>query len=83
MTPDSAYTKGYGTTPGAVVPMLEGMLDKHGLTDIVQALEEVCGLKAGHVRETWGDPRLATRWGKAATIVGRSLPALQKLGALP
>jgi hypothetical protein len=53
---------------------LEILIDKHGLSSVVDALARVCVLKAEHVEENWQDEKLGMYWRRAArTISGAAL----------
>ncbi len=51
--------------------VLEQQIDRYTLTVVLDALEEVCGLKAQHVAEAWQDTALAKAWSDAATRLDR------------
>jgi hypothetical protein len=53
--------------------VLEGMIDKHGLYDVLDMLAEVCTEKAEHIRTNWQDKKLASVWDQA----GRALTVAQ------
>ena len=42
--------------------LLESMIDKISLKDVVSLLAEVASAKADHIRETWHDEELAEEW---------------------
>jgi histidinol-phosphate/aromatic aminotransferase/cobyric acid decarboxylase-like protein len=45
---------------------IEEMIDKHGLSYVVDLVAEVCIAKADHVRETWQDRVLERTWNRNA-----------------
>ena len=50
---------------------LEEIIDKFGLQRTVEALAEICHLKAEHIEENWQDNYMARAWRKAAGSVYR------------
>ena len=48
---------------------LEMLMDREGLPDVLKAIAEICAEKAGHVRETWQDEKLAAQWDRAANAI--------------
>ena len=57
---------------------LEAMVDNVGLSWVVDALAEICFLKADHIEQTWQDRALALAWSRAGT----KLVAITKLKTL-
>jgi hypothetical protein len=51
---------------------LEGLMDKMGVSDLIEALGDIAHEKAEHVLENWQDRNLARRW----TRLGEKLQAL-------
>lgn len=47
--------------------VLEHMVDASGVTGILQALVEICQLKAEHIHVNWQDDSLAQRWKQRAS----------------
>jgi hypothetical protein len=45
---------------------LEQLIDKIGLSEVLQLLADVCYAKADHIETNWQDYRLAKLWEKAA-----------------
>ena len=45
---------------------LETLIDRHGMTRVLQALAEICELKADHLRANWQDETLAKQWSTVA-----------------
>jgi hypothetical protein len=58
---------------------LETMINRCGLTAVVEALSTICGLKAEHVAHTWQDAVLAKRWATAEGRLGVASTKLQGL----
>jgi hypothetical protein len=71
-----AYDLGTLTDEVDVNDLLDGLVDRHGLSFVVATLAAVCEAKAGRIETTWQDRSLAGRWLKAgnrldvATSVG-------------
>jgi hypothetical protein len=57
---------------------LEAIVDIHGLTDVVEMLDEICKEKAVHIIETFKDEELALRWWRASKKLGQLAPKLPK-----
>jgi hypothetical protein len=55
--------------PGSLSEQLETLLDKHGLMDVLIALECLCTDKADHIRINWQDNSLAREWDKYAKLL--------------
>lgn len=49
-----------------VEDILEAMIDKHSLKEVVDFLVCVCAKKSAHLRENWGDDIQAGDWSRAA-----------------
>lgn len=68
------------TVPNAHnVLLLEGMIDLHGLFEVLVALDVICGDKAAHIRSNGGpdDMPLARDWqhaGEAIAKLAKSKP---------
>lgn len=45
---------------------LEALIDKHSLSEVMQALQSVCHDKAEHLRTNWQDYNSADLWDGAA-----------------
>ena len=56
--------------------LLEGMVDKVGIANVLYALEHICGAKASHIAENWQDASTAQWWEQRANRLG-------KVAALP
>jgi len=46
--------------------VLEAMIDKHSLDEVLEVLETICWEKEEHVRTNWQDQFLAGLWKRAA-----------------
>lgn len=55
-----------------VQSQLECMIDAHGLAEVVDAIGDICGAKAQHIRETWQDEGLARTWDAAGRAMIRA-----------
>ncbi|TYO65475.1 hypothetical protein FXV83_16195 [Bradyrhizobium hipponense] len=45
-----------------VTAILEGLIDRHGLTHVVTGLSLICSEKAEHLRHNWQDGTSAKAW---------------------
>lgn len=45
-----------------VTEILEGLIDRHGLTYVVAGLSLICAEKAEHLRVNWQDKTRAEAW---------------------
>jgi hypothetical protein len=50
--------------------VLEGIVDRAGLRNVLFALEHICFAKAEHLEENWQDPRSAKVWSRQARLCG-------------
>jgi len=48
---------------------LEKLIDQTSLAKVVEMLSGIAGLKADHIRETWQDGALASRWDRASKLL--------------
>lgn len=48
---------------------LEALIDRHGIATVLEAVTEVCNLKAAHIAENWQDMKLAKTWERVARLV--------------
>lgn len=51
---------------------LETLVDLHSLTEVLNCLEGICGLKAAHIREAWQDEKLARAWELLARTIEKA-----------
>jgi hypothetical protein len=56
----------------AELATLEKLVDSCGLHYLLVGLQDVCHLKADHIRENWQDEKTAHAWGAAAGNVGNA-----------
>ena len=49
--------------------VLEEMMDRHGIQNVIEDLAEICYAKAQHVEEAWQDPGLASVWNSAGNYL--------------
>jgi len=42
--------------------LLEGLIDKYCLCDVIDNLRTICYAKADHIQTNWQDDRLAGEW---------------------
>ena len=51
---------------------LELMMDRIGLTKVLELLERICYNKASHLAEAWQDRPAAREWERAGALVSRA-----------
>ena len=61
---------------------LESLVDKHGLLEIVVALELICMDKADHIATNWDDKPLEKAWRKADSAFHNLAVQIQNGGVL-
>ena len=57
--------------------IVEGLIDKYGVRNIMDAVSHACFLKADHISHSWQDNRTANVWktaGDAVDRVGKRMP---------
>ena len=52
---------------------VESLVDRTDLDSVLEALEEMCYLKAEHVREDWQDENLARVWEYNGKIISQTI----------
>lgn len=57
-------------SPDAVT--LEGLIDTHGLHNVLAAIEDICSAKADHVLQNWNDNDLALAWAKNSALIDKA-----------
>jgi hypothetical protein len=55
---------------------LESLIDRSSLATVLEALSQVCGEKADHLRSNWQDRTTAKSWDKAGHAIDRIIPNL-------
>lgn len=55
-------------TPAELL-LLESMVDRCGLSHVVESLGAIATEKEAHVQEAWGDRSLARSWGKVGVLL--------------
>jgi hypothetical protein len=58
---------------------LEKLVDRNGLSCILEAISDICSTKASHALYDIHDPILCTEWEKATSIVRKAYNASRKL----
>ena len=56
--------------------VLEALIDKRSIEDVVSTLADICFLKAAHIRENWQDNILADTWRKRAAALNKATEKL-------
>lgn len=59
--------------------VLENLVDRTSLIEVLEALSEIAGLKQEHVQANWQDSGLAKAWGQASFHVARAAAAVDPL----
>lgn len=59
--------------------MVERLIDKHNLADVLIMIGDICNEKAAHIQMNWQDEKLAIKWNKAGQIVKKSVKSLPKV----
>jgi len=54
--------------------ILEGMIDRCGLSSVLMALSEVCGAKSEHIATNWQDKDMAKDWATLEGAIGCVVP---------
>lgn len=52
---------------------LEILINKTSLAEVLEAIGDICGEKANHIRENWQDEPMAKAWEKAGRVLYGSL----------
>jgi hypothetical protein len=52
--------------------VLEGIVDRAGLRNVLWALEHICLAKAQHIEEAWQDPHSAKVWTRNGSLCGKT-----------
>lgn len=55
---------------------LERMIDADDLDGVMEAIAEICGGKAEHLRENWQDEGAASEWDKDAAVIDKTRESL-------
>ena len=50
---------------------LEALIDADDLRSVLEAIADICGAKAEHLRSSWQDPVAGSGWDRAARAVMR------------
>lgn len=72
MTPNTMETD--TDFASAEIIRLETMIDKHGISQMLMALSEICGAKSEHILANWQDVVLAKRWATLEGAIGVIVP---------
>lgn len=65
------YQQAFDTSTNALPDALEGLIDAHGLSRVLNALAQVCDEKAEHVLTNWQDKRGSANWTLAGQRIDR------------
>lgn len=61
----------YEDESNADVVVLEAIIDRHSVSNVLLALETVCHAKADHLRSNWQDSRAGYGWTKMAHDINK------------
>jgi hypothetical protein len=59
--------------------LIERMIDRHGISWMLETISEICGEKALHIATAWQDAHLAKRWATLEGAVGVIVPKAEGL----
>jgi hypothetical protein len=59
--------------------LIEGLIDRYGIDQILEITSEICGEKAQHIAENWQDTSLAKRWASLEGAIGVIVPMAEGL----
>jgi len=76
-------TPAYLSENSPAMLVLEGIVDRTGLRNVLFALEHICFAKANHLEENWQDLKSAPRSGRAMVASAALLPARWAESAKP
>lgn len=71
----SQFTDGHGIDSET----LEGLIDTHGLANVLEALVAICYEKASHLQTNWQDDGAAREWTKAGRRIATAEVAVHKI----
>lgn len=54
------------------IDTLENLVDSMSIIGVLDALEDICYMKAGHLRENWQDETSAKHWEKRARQIAKA-----------
>jgi hypothetical protein len=60
--------------------VLEALVDRYSLANVIEALVAICSAKEDHVREAWQDQDLARGWAADARTLDRVIAKLWNAG---
>ena len=56
--------------------ILEGLIDSKNLASVLAELQEVCFLKAEHLREAWQDEVTGANWEATGDLISKLIPQI-------
>lgn len=59
---------------------VETLVDRYGVSEVLDMLSAVCRLKSDHCEHAWQDTRLSGQWERVAREVDKAVQRVQKLG---
>jgi len=66
--------------PTNIETELESLIDRHGLTHVVNTLSVICFEKAEHIRSTWGEDIDCEHWEKDSRTLDKAARAIRSDG---
>lgn len=60
--------------------VIEALIDRYSLANVVEALVAICGEKADHIESNWQDADLARDWTTDARLLDRVICKLRNAG---
>ena len=67
-------------TSGEDVNVLERLVDRYSLANVLEGLVAISGYKAEHLRQTWQDERAAKDWEIDARNIDRLVARIRNAG---
>lgn len=58
---------------------LEGYVDKYGLVDVLDALQEIAEAKSLHIFDAWQDAKLSRKWDRASEYIASAAQRIDGL----
>lgn len=63
--------------------VLESMIDKGNVREVMEAIAEICDDKSEHILRNWQDSPLSKQWERAAKAARRAARDFGRLPAVP
>jgi predicted GTPase len=59
--------------------IVEQLIDKHGVADVLLMVSDICDEKGGHIAASYGDEQLEYKWIRAGQVMRQAVKALPKV----